>query len=490
MKTRALGLALWLAGCGSTPNPPSEELVETVGAAGATLRGDVGSQLEGVELIIPAGALAAPTEVRIVPVVDDTPLPLLAERVGNQFAIEPADLALAAPATLTLPVASQLVQQLSQSPADVKVWIRDGAGWSLQMPSATSDDTVTISLSTFTTAAAGVRLAISGPSCTAAACKLLTCPSSTGFCSQSLGIPASPPRTSNFVTDGKAAYYTVATSSAGTAIARLDLSSAALTYSTTLPLASLGKGLGLDSDGSVWLGLDGHLGNAHFPFGGAVTRYDFDGTKSGNGAFLTAAGTLIRFASGMAAPRVGGPTAPFGAFHSEGASATTDLSPGTDDYFIALAGGQLLRVGSAKGDSLGILPWMGPTVQGAIKIVASTDGTTTVPPTLAQMTYTGGALGLGYAKKGAAALQPVSLPFILVDIDMDSTGGVWIAGNTAEIHYLTPDLGLNSAPLTTATDPTTPAYVQALPRQVRALSNTACVVLLESGEFRVIRRTP
>src|SRR4029079_10774204 len=115
--------------------------------------------------------------VRIVPALDETPLPNLAERVGPQFTIAIDGGELAMPAQLTLPADADTVERFGQGASDVKVWVRDGEGWTLREAIEAQDGSITIDLASPTTAAAGVRIAVgsllcgaAGPGCIDPAC--------------------------------------------------------------------------------------------------------------------------------------------------------------------------------------------------------------------------------------------------------------------------------------------------------------------------------
>src|SRR5258706_13015298 len=93
-----LSLAL-LAGCGDADQPAENEpppgalagstTTATIGAQGGTIEGKAGSALEGVKLVVPAGARPGDTALTLHTTFDPTPLPALAERVGGTIAIEP-----------------------------------------------------------------------------------------------------------------------------------------------------------------------------------------------------------------------------------------------------------------------------------------------------------------------------------------------------------------------------------------------------------------
>jgi hypothetical protein len=115
-----------------------------------------------VHLVIPAGALAADADISIAPAHSDTPLPTTALRCGAEFAIEPAGLALALPATLTLPFDESTVAGALRFDDEVKVWLLDGGKWGQVKQIASSEGLVSIEVGRLTTLAAGVN----PPTCT------------------------------------------------------------------------------------------------------------------------------------------------------------------------------------------------------------------------------------------------------------------------------------------------------------------------------------
>jgi len=73
------------------------------------------------------------------------------------FALEPAGLALAVPASVTLPFDESVIQTNERFDDEVKVWVRDGDHWSRQLQTDSAEGSVTVQLPTLTTVAAGVN---------------------------------------------------------------------------------------------------------------------------------------------------------------------------------------------------------------------------------------------------------------------------------------------------------------------------------------------
>ena len=99
----------------------------TIGPQGGELAGAKGSALEGVKLVVPAGALASDTRIAIKAASTDAALPAGTSGVGKQIQISPAGLQLALPAQLTLPVDASQVEANLRFAEDVKVWVQDEA---------------------------------------------------------------------------------------------------------------------------------------------------------------------------------------------------------------------------------------------------------------------------------------------------------------------------------------------------------------------------
>ncbi|HMI84178.1 MAG TPA: hypothetical protein VK550_08790 [Polyangiaceae bacterium] len=149
------------AGCGAAPESAGgdEGLHATIGAQGGELVGVKGSALEGVHLTIPQGALSSDTAISVRPVTNETPLPPTAVRIGPQFTLEPAGLALANAAKLSLPFDETRVTDQYRFDDEVKVWALkgDGNGWTQRKQVDSTSTTVSVELDTLTTVAAGVN---------------------------------------------------------------------------------------------------------------------------------------------------------------------------------------------------------------------------------------------------------------------------------------------------------------------------------------------
>lgn len=158
-----LGLAASLAatGCASDeadmPTTASPSLHALIGPEGGDLTGAAGTPFAGVALHVPAGALAAPTDIAILPGQNATPLPITAVGCGPMFSLSPAGLALAQPGTLTLPVDENAVAEQSRFSDQVKVWAVDGGAWKQRLAIDSSEGTVTVELAALTDVEAGVN---------------------------------------------------------------------------------------------------------------------------------------------------------------------------------------------------------------------------------------------------------------------------------------------------------------------------------------------
>jgi hypothetical protein len=139
-------------------NPEStNELHATVGPQGGELVGAKGSALEGVRVVIPAGALSTETEIHVSPSTDTTPLPVTARRCGPAIAIGPATVSLAIPATVTLPFDETIVSGSDRFDDEVKVWVRNGGKWGQRKQIDSAPGEVTFLLPALTDVAAGVN---------------------------------------------------------------------------------------------------------------------------------------------------------------------------------------------------------------------------------------------------------------------------------------------------------------------------------------------
>jgi hypothetical protein len=149
-----------MSGCSASPSSDgggADSLEATIGPEGGEIIGQKGSKLEGVHVVIPAGALATKTALRVHLADDATPLPATAVKCGPIVSIEPAGLALAAPASVTLPFDETAVTAQNRIDDDVKVWVRQGAQWGQSLQTDSHEGSVTIDLATLGNVAAGVN---------------------------------------------------------------------------------------------------------------------------------------------------------------------------------------------------------------------------------------------------------------------------------------------------------------------------------------------
>jgi hypothetical protein len=234
-----------------------------IGPAGGTVRDPAGF----TAVVVPAGALSATVALTLSPTVDETPLPAGAIRVGPQFKLDPAGTSFAQPARWTLPYDPTDVATLGNAQAEVKVWVRSAAGWTLTEPVEVTGASVTIEVREATVAAAGVRFRPLARACGGAgqpACTPVTTVSPeamcTGaFCQQVIVDPAT--NTGRIaqpghiaVQDGKVHWFT------GSVVRRVNLAGGTVETSGNssggaFGALDIGRSLAVDRDGNAWLGL-------------------------------------------------------------------------------------------------------------------------------------------------------------------------------------------------------------------------------------------
>jgi hypothetical protein len=309
----ALVVGLTGAGCGGEPGDTAEPtqaqgdegdapesiatatLEATVGAEGGTLEGAIDGPFAGFRLVIPAGALAADTQVTVRAVVDPTPLALTAERIGPHFSIEPAGLELAVPAALTVPFDQQLRQAWDTPDTECRVWLRDGEGWSRAEQTASTPEGVTIALPRLTVAGAGVLVAAKSLKCkltnSCAAAGASGCLAGSTFCLTRLAPPpVSVFDTSSLTIENGFVYFLHSPAANTFTVARYDTLSTTGATTTYVPLAaapsqpvfSRGRLTPLPS-GDVWAGLVGY-GNVRFRASAGAARFDTSTTLQPLGA--------------------------------------------------------------------------------------------------------------------------------------------------------------------------------------------------------------
>jgi hypothetical protein len=162
----ASALALLLGGaCSVAPTgdqpagtaTAAQSLHATIGPEGGVLVGQPGTPYAGVRLDVPAGALAAPTDIAINQSTGGTPLPAAAVECGPMFALSPAGLTLAKPAELSLPFDQTTVRDHYRFDDEVKVWMGKESGWGQKQQVDNANGTVTIEVDSLTVYAAGVN---------------------------------------------------------------------------------------------------------------------------------------------------------------------------------------------------------------------------------------------------------------------------------------------------------------------------------------------
>jgi hypothetical protein len=157
-------MALLLAACSGESMPEdtstatvSQGLHGTIGPEGGQLVGQAGTPYAGVRLDVPAGALTTPTDIAINQAQAGTPLPATAVQCGPMFALTPANLTLAMPATLTLPFDETTVGDQYRFDDEVKVWMGKDGGWGQKVQTDSASGSVSIQVDALTVYAAGVN---------------------------------------------------------------------------------------------------------------------------------------------------------------------------------------------------------------------------------------------------------------------------------------------------------------------------------------------
>ena len=148
-------------GCGSSgggapAGTSSDELTASIGPDGGELVGQKGTSMEGVHVVIPQGAVSAQTQITIRH-ADPLALPATALACGPAFTMEPAGLALAQPATVSLPFDESIVDGNQRFDDEVKVWAKNGDKFDQKRQTDSDGKTVTFELTTLTDVAAGVN---------------------------------------------------------------------------------------------------------------------------------------------------------------------------------------------------------------------------------------------------------------------------------------------------------------------------------------------
>lgn len=291
-------------GCEAEPLDASDDfrMEAPIGPEGGAIVGAAGTALEGVALHVPAGALAETAVITVEAVIDDTPLPEGAERVGPQFRVVPETLSLGAGATLILPVDVEARRGHGAGADEVRVWVRTDDAWRLVEPLAFDAVRVQVPLERGgTTAAAGVRLSGSEPSCGSlglTACGTLSgpvgeapaCLTDGSFCVQQLPLGAPIERSGGVTAVGHGALVYQGRDPNGDArLVRLALPD--LSRQTSGPVNMQVSGpfpthVALDRRGDLWLngtrfGFDGRAPKEAFTSFGPLVAATGDGRVIG-----------------------------------------------------------------------------------------------------------------------------------------------------------------------------------------------------------------
>jgi hypothetical protein len=151
----ALALGTLSTGCAGAGEDGSG-LHALIGAEGGELVGAPGTPFEGVRVQIPAGAVSTPTDVSVSVAGQTVALPKTAVRCGQLFNLEPAGLALAKPAIVTLPYDPKIVADHFRFEDQVRVWVSKDAGWTQRLQTDNGPNTVTVEVTALSIVSAGV----------------------------------------------------------------------------------------------------------------------------------------------------------------------------------------------------------------------------------------------------------------------------------------------------------------------------------------------
>ena len=311
------------------PTTASAENEKTIGPEGGEIVAPDESPFAGIALKIPAGALTAPTKISFVGTNDETPLPPGAERVGPQLRLEPQGLVLQKPAELTLPLEGELLNNYEGTPSSCKVWSRKDAAWERLEQITSTPTSVTVPITTLSTAAAGVVFAPVSSAClkNPASCEPqptvltprtvvepITCaPVASKYCV--IQLPEIDKAGTSYIDEfasltvrQQKVYWTATTKGAdgsvnGVTIVRYDLAAdapvfvyPAYTGASFGTISERGR-IAFDGGGNPWVSVGG-FGNVRFSETGAPTAFDqpATGTSLGPvGVLGSDVGAVIRF---------------------------------------------------------------------------------------------------------------------------------------------------------------------------------------------------
>jgi hypothetical protein len=463
-----------VAGCAVTSPPSTDTATATIGPNGGTL------SIAGAKLTIPAGALTEDTEITIRPTFDPTPLPPLAEGVGQQFAIEPAGVALAVPATLDVSTDPNMVAYYHQTAADCMVWQRAGSGWTVDAATATGSADVQVSLATLSTIRAGVRLLLR-ESCVVDAVSCLPCTASGGHCVSQVPTPGPSNNGVKLGTSGDDVYYMTfsvdPTVGPEWSVVRYDLLhfeaavSSPFQVGETAAFPAFQPPL-VDVDGTVWTGFFS-MGNVQFGFNGATAtvEYDFGQPSSdGIGAAILPSGRFSRISSAQRVDRLAGeyrPPVPWqhGGTTDSFSNFRVNTGPGDDSLwmFDTDYGNNTLVLWDLVDNTPTVITEPAYYTLGQTATVAH-DGTTASPSTVAVQGMTANDTNgpIVIVRQGTATTLSPGFPDGALAFDANNQ--LWIADETApEVAVYNPVTGGMTMTVLTTAAMGTPAYIAALP---------------------------
>lgn len=264
---------------GSGAPAPLQSISATIGTEGGELVGEPNTQLEGVRLVVPPGALSEPTLLSIQGTIDSTPLPPTAEGIGPQFAILPDGIEFAAPVLLTVPFDPVLRGGWDTPDEECRVWYREADGWARADAVEATPQGVTVELPHTTVAGAGTFANIRPVGCVfncATATPGPTCLDGDRFCLSRLGTQTVASSFSTYSFARGVVYWIFAPSSGSIAIAGFDVINRRAVASTGAANAMSGTPTGEitpDDSGALWLGFR-HRANVRFEVGRLATLFD------------------------------------------------------------------------------------------------------------------------------------------------------------------------------------------------------------------------
>lgn len=296
---------------GTSVAPDPEEIRVTIGPDGGVIEGEEGGIFAGIRLDIPPGALSEPTEITIRTGFDPVPLASTSEAIGPLVRMTPEDLVLAAPATLTVPLDPNTVAAFGLTPADCRVWQREGEGWTQLLQVSSTEDTVSVEIDDLAAASAGLNIPLRPPAppslCdTIPGLCVAPCTEADGFCVEQLPTYPAPMTGQRLmrVSSSEIGYLTV---SAPDTIAPVRVAvgaTSALTWTGLRAPSAVVRGhLTFDSAGNPWQAVRG-FGSVRFARTAAPTFFD-TGSATVIGPVLMIGGTANRTSFSPREPATG-----------------------------------------------------------------------------------------------------------------------------------------------------------------------------------------